>query len=395
MIFYNDPPVITGIGVASSLGTNKTTFLYNLERGVSGLEYIEGYDVKDLPLKKAFPVKDPLRYNDDRNDPCVNFALHATHEAIDDASLELNSLQNKNIFVSISSSKGGMVTFERIKKDPTLLAGSFPALFADHAAMSVMREFALRGYACNTVTACATGVHSMIAAARGLKTEEIDLALAGASDASITPLMLAGYKRLGAYSTDDMRPFDKYRSGFIIGEGAGVTVMETESSARKRGAEIYARIRGYIMAQDIGGPTRFDPQAHVLSQALRRFLKDLDLRPRDIDYVNLHGTATVLGDLYEAEECIRAFGDEIRSIKFNAVKSMLGHMLGASGAIETIITVLSIRNNIIFPTINVTQQAPFATFDLNCNTRSHRVIQRALKISMGFGGQIGILLLEK
>jgi 3-oxoacyl-[acyl-carrier-protein] synthase II len=395
MIFLEDPPVITGIGIATPLGTNKTTFLYNLESGKSGLGFIEGYDIKKLPVKKAFQVKDPLRYNDPGNDPYVNFALHATAEALDDASLSIVDRNNNSFFMSVSSSKGGMISYERMKRGELPLEVGFPALFTSHAGMEIMREFKLHGTACNTVTACATGVHSIIAGARAVGTAQTDIALAGASDASITPLMLAGYKSLQAYSHDDMRPFDVRRSGFLIGEGAGVVVLERESHAHARGVEIYARIRGFIAAQETSNPVHCDPDAHVLSEALTRLLGAANIDARAIDYVNLHGTSTVRGDEYEALECLRAFGPAADRIKFNAVKSMLGHMLGASGAVETIITALSIRNNIIFPTINVTRQAPFARFDLNCYKRSYRAIDRALKIAMGFGGQMGILLLEK
>lgn len=395
MIFHHNPPVITGIGLATSIGTHKATFIHNLEHGKSGLGYITAYDIASLPVKKAFSVTDEIHFNDPDNDPCVNFALHAAREAIIDSYIPAVELQNKKVGVVVSSSKGCIKTIEACSRDPRLLARNFRSFFPDFCALKIMQEFHINGIPRTSVTACATGVHSIIHAAAMLHYGDVSLALAGASDASITPLMLSGYDKLKVYSRDDMRPFDTKRSGFLIGEGAGVMMLEREADAKARGAHIYARIRGFITAQDIGSMVHFDPQAHMLSHALSDLLERADLDPRHIDHVSLHGTSTKAGDAYEAAECCKALGKDIKNIGFTASKSMLGHMLGASGAVETIITALSVSRDRIFPTINVQSQDRCAPFDLNCYTMTLRPVRYAIKIAMGFGGHIGLLLLEK
>ncbi len=395
--------VITGMGVLSPIGNTLAEFRENLKAGVSGKEdknYItaEGYE---------FPPVFPLRDFDPRScgthllDPFIQYAVAAAEQAVTDAGFDLAAADPYTIALSVSSSKGGVHSLgrfkERFMRSPSAILGArmYTSAVPNFADQWIARRMKIQGPAKCYVAACATGTVAIVQGFRMVSEGDAEYCLAGATDASITPLMLGGYKSMKALAKKEILPFDKRRDGFLVGEGAGVVFLETLEGARARGARIYGEIVESAYGQDSKDPIQFDFKEHALSYTLKVLLDRAGIKAREIDYMNLHGTGTRHGDLYETLELKEALGDEAHNIPMSSTKGATGHMLGATGAVEIIATLLGIKEGFVPPTLGLEEKDPECDLDYTPRkTRAHK-ITNAIKISMGFGGQIAAVLFRK
>jgi 3-oxoacyl-[acyl-carrier-protein] synthase II len=245
------------------------------------------------------------------------------------------------------------------------------------------------------VAACATGIHSIIVAYHMILDGRADVVIAGASDASITPFVLSAYNRMGVYAKGRLKPYDKSRDGFVVGEGAGVMILEKLSSAQKRNAPIYAKITGVNLSADAFHPVHFNSKADTLAHSIRAACQQADLDPQKLDYVNTHGTGTQEGDLYELAQLEKVFGTHNNGVAMSSIKAMTGHMLGASGTVELMACCLAMKHNFVPPTIYLDMPDPACHLDMTAHTAREKKINRALSFSMGFGGHVGTVALEK
>lgn len=393
----------------SPIGNSIPEFSENLKKGVCGKSEIRGRSFWGHSFEKECPSQDRPRYAfevrgfDSRKhntrllDPFIQYAVAATAEAVRDSGADFGQADPYRIGISVSSSKGGVSTLDRFKdrflKNSSAILGAriYVNSVPNFAAQWIARRWKVKGPARCYVAACATGTVAIIEGARMVADGTVDYCIAGASDASIVPLMLAGYRRMKALAESDIRPFDKRRDGFLVGEGAGIVVLESLENARARGAKIYGEILGHAYGTDASHALRFDEKEHALSRTIRRFFEQTGLEPGDIDYVNLHGTGTESGDLYETREVRRAFGPHAHEIPMSATKSMVGHMLGASGAVELIASILAAREGFLPPTVNLEKPDPECDLDyVPQKSRPHK-IQTALSVSMGFGGHVAVI----
>lgn len=388
--------VVTGLGAISSLGTGVPALLEGLRAGNSGLERknIEGRDYS-VGSVKDFNAK---AHGTHLLDPFIQYAVAASAEAIEDAGVQIDAVDPYRIGLSVSSSKGGMYTLSRFKdrlnNHPSAILGArvYTSMVPNFAAQWIARRWKIKGPAKCYISACATGTTSVIEGAKMIEDGIVDYCIAGASDASIVPLMLAGYKNMKVLTPDAMRPFDKNRRGFFVGEGAGIVMLEAEKNARTRGAHIYGKVSGGFYGADAYHPIYFSEEESALAKTLERALRDTG---KDVDYVNLHGTATSSGDVYETHQIKKAFGKKAYEIPMSATKAMTGHMLGASGALEVIISLLAMRHNFVPPTIGL--ENPDQKCDLDYVPLKSRPVEvnKALSLSMGFGGHVAVIALEK
>lgn len=393
--------VITGMGVVSPIGNTLESFRASLKKGICGKSLpvsVEGYKFPPVFRLKDF---DPKVYKTHLLDPFIQYAVAAAEQAVQDAGFDVRAVDPYNVGLSVSSSKGGVHTFhclkERLKKHPSAILGArmYTSAVPNFAAQWIARRMKIQGPARCYVAACATGTAAVIAGFRMVSESEVDYCLAGATDASITPLMLAGYQNMKALAKKDLRPFDKRRDGFLVGEGAGVLFLETLESARARSAKIYGEILEAAHGQDATHPILFDPKDHALAHALRILFERTGLQPSEIDYINLHGTGTQHGDWYETVELKEALGKEAYQIPMSSIKGMTGHMLGAAGAVEIIATLLGMEEGFIPPTTGLEEKDPKCDLDYTPGKMRLHNIQTALKISMGFGGQVKAIALRK
>ncbi len=376
--------VVTGIGVVSPVGNNAQEFSAAMRQGYDGAAPITRFEAGNFPVKKACEVKNfPL---DSATDPFIQFGLQAAGEAFKDSGLDQGAMDPYRFGLAVSSSKGGMTSLEK---------GDFENYSPDRLNSHLARRYQAKGPMQCVIAACSTGTYAVMEAARWIEQGDADFVLAGASDASITPLMLAGYHQLGVYSKNGMCPYDSRRSGFLVGEGAGVVALELETQARARGAQIYARIAGYAMTTDAYRATAFDPETNELRYLLRELLRKADIKAADIDYFNTHGTSTREGDRYETEQIKKAFGKDAYGISYSSTKSMVGHMLGASGAVELIACLLAMKESFVPPTIHYEQPDPACDLDYTPNQPRVGKIDLACSISLGFGGHMGGIIVKK
>lgn len=390
------------MGVVSPIGIGLESFLWALKRGESGVGPLTRFDPSEFRTKKAFEVKNfmPL-HGTHLLDPFIRYALAATSEALETAGFDTTKVDPYRIAIVVSSSKGGMDSFftfwERFQRRPSaiLAARIYANLVPNFACQWIARKWKIHGPAKCFITACATGTTSIIEGALMVKEGVVDYALAGASDASLTPLMVAGYEQMGVLSPVGMYPFDRRRNGFLLGEGAGVVFLETLESARSRGAKIYGEILGYAYGSDCYHPVAFDPQGEALARSLKELLRKTRLAPEEIDYLNLHGTGTEEGDIYETDQIKQAFGKKAYSMATSSTKSMTGHMLGASGAVEIIASALALQEGFVPPTINLEKEDPRCDLDYTPKHARKKTLTHVLSHSMGFGGHIAALVLRK
>lgn len=395
--------VVTGLGVISPVGIGKDLFWANLCAGKSGVSRFTRFNVDDYPTQIGAEVSDfePLDFIDKKDlrrmDRFAQFAVAAARMALQDARLD-TPVDSERAGVSIGSGIGGIITIEeQIKvlneKGPRRVSPFFvPMLIANMASGFVSMEFALKGPNTTLVTACATGTHSLGEAFRNIQRGDADLMVAGGSEAAFTPVAFAGFCAMRAMSTRNneperaSRPFDRDRDGFVMGEGAGVLVLESLEHAKKRGAGIYAEISGYGLSGDAYHVTAPDPDGSGARRCMAMALRDAALAPAEIDYINAHGTSTDLNDRTETQAIKAVFGEHAYRLAVSSTKSMTGHLLGAAGGVEAIASILSLYTGIIPPTVNYEYPDPECDLDYVPNKSRECKINAAMSNSFGFGG---------
>jgi 3-oxoacyl-[acyl-carrier-protein] synthase II len=407
--------VVTGIGTVTSYGDGVGTFWENLLAGKSGIDTVKSFDVTDYPSKvgsealhfDAGLYMDPKEAR--RNDRYTQFAVAASRLALKDAAIEDTSKLDADRFgVLIGSGIGGMITIQtqsrRLYDGGPRKVSPFmiPSLIANIASGVVAIEVGARGPNFGIVSACASGTHSIGEAYHMLRDGESDIMLAGGSEAAITELGYAGFCSMKAMSTSyndnpttASRPFDKGRDGFIMGEGAGVLVMETLEHAKARGATIYCEVGGYSATCDAYHITSPDPEGKALGAAMKNVVKEAGIQASDVDYINAHGTSTPYNDKFENGAIKKAFGEAAKEMAVSSSKSMTGHLLGAAGGIESAVCALSIRDGKIPPTINYNDPDPDCDLDYVPNTMREADVKVAICNNLGFGGHNATLLFKK
>ncbi|MBP9865558.1 MAG: beta-ketoacyl-[acyl-carrier-protein] synthase family protein [Candidatus Omnitrophica bacterium] len=395
--------VITGAGVVSPIGIGLPAFTEGLRTGRRGDGPISSFPSETCAFKYACEVKNfDGRFHGTRQlDPFIQYALKAADEALKDACFNPAQADPYRVALSVSSSKGGMHTLDQFKgrfaKRPSAILGAriYANLAPNLAAQWIARRWKIHGPAKCYIAACATGTVAVEQGALMVAEGAADYCLAGASDASIVPLMLAGYRQMNALSSSRMRPFHRKRDGFLVGEGAGMVFLESLESARARGAHIYAEVLGGAQGTDSTHALHFHPEEDALSRTVKKLLCKIDRKPSDIGYVNLHGTATRAGDIYETEQLKKAFGSQAGQIPMSATKAMTGHMLGASGAVEIVACLMSLQNRFLPPTIGLDDPDPVCDLDYVANESRKAEVETAISVSMGFGGHVAVLALGK
>lgn len=403
--------VVTGLGLITPVGIGVKESWANIINGQSGIGKITKFDCSTFPSQIAGEVKnfDPLAYippkDARRMDTFIQFGIAAGIEAFKDSGIEVNDNNSERIGVSVGSGIGGINLIESTsdvfdeggvrKVSPFFIPGTIINMISGN--LSIMLN--LKGPNVSIVTACTTGTHSIGDAARMIEYGDADVMLAGGSEAAITELSVAGFSAAKALSSrnDDpktaSRPWDKDRDGFVIGEGAGVMVLEEYEHAKQRCAKIYAELSGYGMSADayhITAPNMDGPRRSIVNA-----LKNANINTDNVQYINAHGTSTPLGDLNETNAIKATFGDFAKKLIVNSTKSMTGHLLGGAGGIESIFTVLAIHNQISPPTINIFNQDPECDLDYCANEARSMKIDVALKNNFGFGGTNGSLVFKK
>ncbi len=405
--------VVTGIGCICPLGNSVAESWEKLVNGVSGIGPITKFDPSDLSSRIAGEVKgfDGSKFFDKkelkRTDLFLQYAVAATEEALKDSGLDLDAIDRKQIGVLIGSGIGGLQTIQQnceilATKGPRRISPFFiPMAIINMASAMVAMRFGFKGPQNAVVTACATGTNAIGDAFKIIARGDAPIVIAGGAEAAVCRLGVAGFSVMRALSTRNdepekaSRPFDRDRDGFVIGEGAGIMVLEDYEHARKRGARIYAEIVGYGMSSDAYHITMPDETGEGAALAMERALKDAGVSPEEVDYINAHGTSTPLNDRTETLAIKRVFGDAAYRIPISSNKSMIGHLLGAAGAVEAIFTVLSIYHGIIPPTINHENPDPECDLDYVPNHAREKEIKVAISNSFGFGGVNACLAFRK
>jgi len=402
---------VTGLGAVTPVGIGVATTWQNIVAGKSGIGRITRFDptafasqiageVKDFDVTQYIPAKDARRM-----DRFVHLGLAAGIEAFKDSGLEVNEQNADRIGVCISSGIGGLPMIEDTHNDylsggprkisPFFIAGTIINMISGNLSI----QFGLRGPNFAVVSACTTGTHSIGEAMRMIQYGDADVMVAGGSESSVSPLAIGGFAASRALSTrnDDpttaSRPWDKDRDGFVLGEGAGVLVLEEYEHAKARGAKIYAELSGYGMSADayhITAPNMDGPKRSMVNA-----MRDAGVTPEQVQYVNAHGTSTPLGDKNENDAIKAAFGDHAKKLVVNSTKSMTGHLLGGAGGIESLFCVLALHHQISPPTINIFEQDPECDLDYCANTARSMKIDVAMNNNFGFGGTNGTLVFRK
>ena len=406
--------VVTGMGIISPLGNELETTWQNILAGKSGAKTVTAFDVTDYPTKFAAPVEnfDDVNHLDvktkRRVDEFVQYGLVASKHAIENSGLELNSIDSSRIGVSIGSGIGGLDTIEKNaltldKRGPRKISPFFvPGAIVNMVSGLVSIEYGLHGPNLSIVTACSSGNHSIGFSARSISHGDCDVMITGGSEMAITPLGLGGFSAVTALSTNNenptkaSRPWDKDRDGFVLGDGAGVLVLEEYEHAKARSANIYAEVSGFGMSSDAFHMTAPAEDGKGAKLAMISALKDADLDSSKIDYINAHGTSTPLGDIIEANAIADIFSTSQEQIAVSSTKSMTGHLLGAAGAIESIFSILSLRDNRLPPTINLDNlDADAPKLNYVANESQEKEINYVLNNSFGFGGTNASLVFSK
>ena len=413
-MFKGNRVVVTGLGAITPIGIGKENFWNALIAGKNGIGKITRFDATGYTVQIAgeVPDFDPVQFIDKkevkRMDRYTQFALAATKLAIEDAKLDVKQIDGDRAGVFIGSGIGGMETlhsqYEKLfTKGASRISPFFiPMMIANMAAGNVAIAFGLRGACECIVTACASGTNAIGDAFRAIERGEADIMFAGGSEAAISPAGVSGFaamKALCADHNDDpahaSRPFDKNRSGFIMGEGAGIILLESLEHAKNRGAHIYAEIVGYGRNDDAYHITTPAPGGITQAKCMKLAIEDAGLKPEDVNYINAHGTSTHFNDKGETEAIKQIFGEHAYKIPVSSTKSMTGHMLGAAGGVEAIASILSIENNIVHPTINY--ETPDEGLDLNYvpNVAQKHEVNVAISNSFGFGGHNACVVFKR
>ncbi len=403
--------VVTGMGVISPIGTGLSPFWDGLVQGKSGIREITRFDASDFPSRIAGEVDfDPLDYLDRREarkmDRFTQMAVVCARMAAEHANLG-NDLDRQRAGVIIGTGIGGIETLSieyenYMTKGPGRVSPFFvPMMIPNMAAGHISIDLGLKGPINTVVTACASGTNAIGESLRIIQRGYADVMVTGGTEAPLVPLCLAGFCNMKALSTrNDLvsrasSPFDKNRDGFVIGEGAGVLVLEELEHARSRNAKVYAEVIGYGMSSDAYHITAPAPEGDGARRAMDAAIRDAGLTPSDIDYINAHGTSTPYNDANETQAIKNLMGPRAYQTMISSTKSMIGHLLGAAGAVETIATILAIDNGIVPPTINYEEPDPECDLDYVPNKARQCEIQVALKNSFGFGGQNACLVIRK
>jgi 3-oxoacyl-[acyl-carrier-protein] synthase II len=406
--------VATGAGVVSPVGNNLQDFWNSLKTGRSGIKRLTYFDTTDYSSKIAGTVENfnPENYMSSkeakRMDRFVQFAFAASKMAIEHSKVDLEKVDRELFGVLIGSGVGGMKILEEqhlvmLERGPRRLTPfCIPMLIINMASGMVAMNFGLKGPNTAVSTACATGTHAIGDAYRIIERGEANLILAGGTEAALTPMGLAGFCAMRALSTSyndqperASRPFDRTRDGFVMAEGAGVVLLEELEHAKGRGADILGEIVGYGMSSDAYHITAPSPDGDGAARSMRAALRSAHLAPEQISYINAHGTSTPLNDKLETEAVKTVFGHHARKLVISSTKSHMGHLLGAAGGVEAIATLLSIRENLAPPTINLQEPDPECDLDYAPNAARELNIQYAMSNSFGFGGTNATIIFKR
>lgn len=402
--------VVTGLGAVTPIGNNVDDFWAAVKAGKIGFDHITKFDTTDYKCHIAAELKDfnPQDFMDrkaaKRMEPFSQYAVAAAKQAIDDSGLDIEKEDPYMVGCAIGSGVGSLQAMERetqklYEKGPNRVNPLLvPLMICNMAAGNVSIQFGLKGKSINDVTACATGTNTIGDAYRSIQYGEADVMVAGGTEGSVCPIGIAGFTALTALSTVDdptkcSLPFDKNRSGFVMGEGAGVVILEELEHAKARGAKIYAEVVGYGCSSDAYHITSPQEDGAGAARAMTNAMSDAGVTPADVKYINAHGTGTHHNDLFETRAIKLAFGDEAANLKINSTKSMIGHLLGAAGAVEFITCVKEIQDGFIHKTVGY--ETPDEEIDLNyCKDSYEEPVEYALSNSLGFGGHNASILLK-
>ena len=408
--------VVTGLGALTPVGNNISDFWRNLLDGVSGAGPITRFDSTQFKTQFACEVKDfvPTDFLDRKEarklDMYAIYAMVAVSEAMADSKLNLEQIDLDRAGVIWGSGIGGLDTFLQECGDfatgsgvPRFNPFFIPKMIADIAAGHISIKYGFRGPNFATVSACASSTHALIDAFNYIKWGKADIFISGGSEASINEAGVGGFNAMHALSTRNdspqtaSRPFDKDREGFVLGEGAGALILEEYEHAVGRGANIYAEIVGGAMTADAHHITAPHPEGVGATNVMRLAIEDANMAPEDVDYINVHGTSTPLGDIAETKAIQTVFGDHAKNLNISSTKSMTGHLLGAAGAVETIAAILSVKNNVVPPTINHFTDDPEIDPSLNYtfNKAQKREVRTAISNTFGFGGHNACIMVKK
>lgn len=408
--------VVTGLGALTPIGNNVSDYWSNLLKGVSGAGPITRFDATHFKTRFACEVKNfvPTEFLDRKEarklDMYAIYAMVAVSEAMEDASFDLENMNPDRAGVIWGSGIGGLDTF--LKECGDFAKGSgvprfnpffIPKMIADIAAGHISIKYGFRGPNYATVSACASSTHALIDAFNYIKWGKADVFISGGSEASINEAGVGGFNAMHALSTRNdspetaSRPFDKERDGFVLGEGAGAIILEEYEHAKARGAKIYAEVVGGAMTADAHHITAPHPEGIGAMNVMRLAIEDAGMQPQEVDYINVHGTSTPLGDVAEVKAINGVFGEHAQNLNISSTKSMTGHLLGAAGAVETIASILAVKNNIVPPTINHSTNDPDIdpSLNLTLNKAEEREVNVAISNTFGFGGHNACVMVKK
>ena len=403
--------VVTGLGAVTPIGNCTRDFWNGIREGKVGIGPITAFDVTDYKVKLAAEVKgfDAREYMDfkaaKRMELFSQYAVAAAKEAMEDAGLDMEKEDPYRVGVSVGSGIGSLQAMERehvklLEKGPSRINPLMvPLMICNMAAGNVSIQFGLKGKNINVVTACATGTNSIGEAFRSIQYGEADVMVAGGTESSITPIGIAGFTALTALTSSDDKyrcsiPFDKERSGFVMGEGSAIVVLEELEHAKKRGAKIYAEVAGYGCTADAFHITSPAEDGEGAAKAMEFAMADAGVKPEEITYINAHGTSTHHNDLFETRAIKKAFGNHAKDIRINSTKSMVGHLLGAAGAVEFVTCVKELEEGYIHRTVGY--QVPDEECDLDyCREAVEGEFRYALSNSLGFGGHNATIIIKK
>ncbi len=405
--------VVTGLGIVSPVGSTLASAWKNICAGRSGIRPVTAYDVSQFSVKFAGTVQgfDVTQYLGPKElkkmDTFIHYGVAASIDAMRDSGLEVTEENCERIGVAIGAGIGGLEGIEKnhkalLERGPRKISPFFvPSSIINMISGNLSIIMGLKGPNMATATACTTGTHNVGESARKIVYGDADVMIAGGAEMASTPLGLAGFAAARALSTRNdspetaSRPWDKDREGFVLGDGAGILVLEEYEHAKQRGAEIYCELVGFGMSGDAYHMTQPSKGGEGAARCMRNALQDAALNPEDVDYVNAHGTSTPVGDVAETMAIHKAFGAHASHLAVSSTKSMTGHLLGAAGGIEAIFSVLSMRDSVIPPTINLDNQDPDCDLDYVPNVARQATVNIAMSNSFGFGGTNGTLIFKK
>lgn len=403
--------VVTGMGAITPIGLSVNEFWDSIKQGKTGFDTITKFDASEYKCHLAAEVKgfEGKNYMDfkaaKRMELFCQYAVAATKEAMEDAGLDMEKEDAYKVGVSVGSGIGSLQAMERehsklLEKGPNKVNPLLvPLMICNMAAGNVSIQFGLKGKSINVVTACATGTNSIGEAFRAIQYGEADVMIAGGTEGSVTPIGVAGFAALTALTSSDdparcSIPFDKERSGFVMGEGSGIVVLEELEHAKKRGAKIYAEVAGYGCTSDAYHITSPAEDGSGAAKAMEFAMEDAGVSPKEVTYINAHGTSTHHNDLFETRAIKLAFGEQAKNLKINSTKSMIGHLLGAAGAVEFVTCVKELEEGYIHPTVGY--KVPDEECDLDyCKEAVTGEFEYAMSNSLGFGGHNACILIRK